>query len=553
MIRREEQGPGHMASGLVADNTDTSTIEVAGQKNHQEGSNESETRKIAEDQDVEVQRTPTNSSEPVYSAFTRREKIFIAVMASLGSFFSPFTGSVYLPAINTLADHYHTSVSNINLSVTTYMILQGTAPMFTGDFGDRFGRRPAIVLCFVIYLGANIGLGVQNSYAALLAVRCLQSAGSSGTVALARGVIADVVTPAERGSYLGFTMAGVSLAPAIAPIIGGALADSLGWRSIFWFLTIFTACFLLPYICFMPETNRKIVGDGSIRPTKWYHVSLMDVLRSRQESNETAASTQNALPKSKVKWYSLGGPWRTIKLFGEFDIILISIANAFNFGALYCLLTSNPAIFGSLYGFDDFKVGLCYLPLGAGCSVAGFVNGKLLDWNWRRTAKKNNLPYDRKRAPDLRNFPVEKARLQTLFPTLAPGLLALLPYGWALQYGAPLPVPLILQFFCGYSLTSASNTTQNLTVDLFPGMAATVSANNNLSRCLFGAGCAAVIKPMLDNMGWGWCFTFITIICATQFPLMWFEIRCGPKWREERRQREERKQKDKQAKKELKK
>ena len=191
--------------------------------------------------------------------------------------------------------------------------------------------------------------------------RCLQSAGSSGTVALARGVIADVVTPAERGSYLGFAMAGVAMAPAIAPIIGGALADSLGWRAIFWFLTIFTAAFLVPYICFMPETNRKIVGDGSIRPTKWFHVSLLDVLNNRKSRNDAVSSNQNALPKSNVKWYSLGGPWRTIKLFGEPDIILISICNAFNFGALYCILTSTPAIFGPLYGFNDFKVGLCYL------------------------------------------------------------------------------------------------------------------------------------------------------------------------------------------------
>ena len=83
--------------------------------------------------------------------------------------------------------------------------------MFTASIGDTVGRRPAIVLCFVIYLAANIALALQDSYAALLVLRCFQSAGSSGTVALARAVIADVATPAERGSYLGMAMASVSL------------------------------------------------------------------------------------------------------------------------------------------------------------------------------------------------------------------------------------------------------------------------------------------------------------------------------------------------------
>lgn len=160
---------------------------------------------------------------------------------------------------------------------------------------------------------------------------------------------------------MGWAMAGVALAPAIAPIIGGALADSLGWRSIFWFLTILTACFLLPYIAFMPETNRKIVGDGSIRPTKWYHMSLMDMLKKRQEGSDTVASSRVRPAGSQAKWYSLNGPWRTLSLFREPDINIISICNSFNIGALYIFITSNPAIFAPLYGFDVFQVGLCYL------------------------------------------------------------------------------------------------------------------------------------------------------------------------------------------------
>lgn len=493
------------------------------------------------DADVEAARdtvAATATPEAVnYSVFTRREKIFITAMASMTSFFSPFTASVYLPAINTLAVDYHTTVSKINLTITTYMILQAIAPMFTGDFGDTAGRRPAVVLCLVIYMAANIGLAVQDSYAALLIVRMLQSAGSSGTVALARGIIADVITPAERGTFMGVAFGLVMFAPAIAPIIGGVLANTVGWRWIFWFLAIFSGSFLLAYVALMPETNRHIVGDGSIRPTKWYHVSLMDVFRRRRETKCTSVVEGSLKPHHYRP--SLKGPWRTITLFLEKDIALISVYGCFLYGALYAFLTSTPVIFAKQYGLNDLQVGLCYLPIGIGCSIASFVNGRVLDWNWRRVAIKSGHPTDRRKNHDLRNFPIEKARLQVVFPTLLPGLMAMLPYGWALQYNAPLAVPLVLQFIIGWSLAACGNATQNLSVDLFPGMTATVSANNNLSRCLFGAGTAAVINPMLEGMGWGWTYTFITLLVTLSYPILYWVMRSGPRWREERRLRNE--------------
>ena len=72
-------------------------------------------------------------------------------------------------------------------------------------FSDSAGRRPAYIACFIIYIAANIGLALQRDYAALMVLRCLQSAGSSGTVALTYGVTADVVTSAERGMYIGYS------------------------------------------------------------------------------------------------------------------------------------------------------------------------------------------------------------------------------------------------------------------------------------------------------------------------------------------------------------
>ena len=127
-------------------------------------------------------------------------------MAAWGGFFSQLSTNIYFPALNTLSESYSVSSELINLTVTTYMIFQGLAPTIYGDLADMAGRRPANITGFVIYMGANIGLALQNSYPDLLVLRCLQSSGSSGTIALGNGVVADIATSAERGTYIGLVM-----------------------------------------------------------------------------------------------------------------------------------------------------------------------------------------------------------------------------------------------------------------------------------------------------------------------------------------------------------
>lgn len=68
----------------------------------------------------------------------------------------------------------------INLTVTSYLIVAAIAPALMGDMADQSGRRPIYILMFMFMIGANIGIALQKSYPALLVLRMLQSAGSSG-------------------------------------------------------------------------------------------------------------------------------------------------------------------------------------------------------------------------------------------------------------------------------------------------------------------------------------------------------------------------------------
>ena len=127
-------------------------------------------------------------------------------------------------------------------------------PSIFGDLSESIGRRPVYLINFSIYCAASVGLALQRSYVALLLLRMLQSARSSGAIALAHGVIGDIAAPHERGIYVGTTHIGFNSAPALEPVIGGLLAQRVGWPWIFVFLAGFSGALLAFLGLFLHET-----------------------------------------------------------------------------------------------------------------------------------------------------------------------------------------------------------------------------------------------------------------------------------------------------------
>ena len=178
---------------------------------------------------------------------------------------------------------------------------------------------------------------------------------------------------------------------------------------------------------------------------------------------------------------------------------------------------------------------------------ASILFGRLMDMNYKRVAKKVGFHIDLKRGDDMRSFPLEKARIQVFIIPLYFGIAAILCWGWTLEQNAPLAAPLVLSFIIGLCLTGSFNVMSTMLVDLYPKSPATATAANNLVRCLMGAAGTAVIIQMIDGMGRGWCFTFIAAVIFFTSPMLWAELKWGPKWREQRRVRMEKQEEEKEA------
>ncbi|KAI0382010.1 MFS general substrate transporter [Hypomontagnella monticulosa] len=495
---------------------------------------------------------PVVDQRPNYSVFTDWEKKGIVLGAAIGAFFSPLTAQIYLPALNVLAAEFNVSISQINLTVTTYMIFQGITPMFVGSLADSAGRRPAYFICFIIYICANIGCALAPSYPALLVLRMLQSAGSSTTVALCQAVVADIITSAERGHYVGYTALPILLAPAIGPVLGGVLSQEIGWRFIFWLLAIMAGVMLTLHALFLPETCREIVGDGSIRPHPFYRTGWQlckEALKRRRERRNpqlggdslTHTTSRTSTRRSlRIKKFNV---WQSIIILCEKEMAILLGYGGVVFTGFYCVATVMPTQLAENYGFDEITIGLMYLPMVGGSILAAVVNGRLMNWNYRRHCKIQGVPFERSKQQDLTEFPIERARLEIGVPMLILSTLIILGWGWAFQYRAHVAVPCVLLFLLGWCVIGFSNTINVLLVDVNVGSAGAATASNNLTRCLIGAAATAAIGPMINGVGVGWAFTILGLIYLLFSPMLFLVMKYGMKWRKEKRDRQQAKEK----------
>jgi multidrug resistance protein len=489
---------------------------------------------------------PPQPPPPVHSVFPKWQRIIYVYIASLAAFTSPVSSSIYYPAMSSLAHDLNVSLTDISLTITTYMVraasliyvcmanfyevFQGVAPTIVGGFSDRVGRRPAYFLSFTIFVGANIGLALQSNYAALLVLRCLQSCGSSGTVALSSAVVSDVATRQERGSYIGLAALGSSMGPALGPLIGGLLDHYLGWRAIFWFLTIFGGTMLLVILLFIPETGRNIVGNGSLPPQSWNR-PLIEYLRLRKSPSSSADVTTTQRSSKKRP-----GLLSTIPIILDKETFLSMFFSGIIYTGYYIILTGLPQQLQSTYNYNPIQVGLCYLPIGFGPMLIRPIIGRIMDANFRRHARKQGVEIVRNRQQSIDGFPIERARLEISLGMAYLSSAAIIPYGWVMHMDhPPLAAALVLLFFLGVFLSATFQPLTALLVDINPRSPAAATAAHQFVRCVLGAGGVAVVNPMLKGIGRGWTSTLIARVWVVFSACWWAVIYWGPKWRAQKK------------------
>ncbi|KAI8947712.1 major facilitator superfamily domain-containing protein [Xylaria longipes] len=482
-------------------------------------------------------RPSTNVVAEPYSIFDKRQKALIVFIAATAATFSGFASNIYFPALATVASDLDVTIELINLSVTSYLIFQGIAPSLWGPLSDAKGRRVAYCCTFLVLLGACVGLAETRNYATLVVLRSLQSSGSASTIAVGSAVIGDITTREERGGYMGVFQAGLLAPVAIGPVIGGAIAASLGWRAIFWFLTIYSGAFLVLLIISLPETLRSIVGNGGIRPSNPIAKYPLNFYQKTTKVKFTPqAQPIKATEKTKI---DVTGPIRI--LFSKQAAPLVVFV-AIYYTIWQMSITAMAVLFVDRYNLSEAQVGLTFIANGAGSIIDTLITGKILDADYRRIkAKYESAPSQSQsetgseQSPELQrdnaDFPLERARLR-LLPILA--LLqcaSILTYGWTIQHRVHIAVPIVTTFITGWTVTSMVSIVTTYLIDVFPEYKAASSASVSLARCLLSAVGISIVTPIIGAVGIGWTFTIavaVQLVALVGVGIQWI---FGGKWR----------------------
>ncbi|QIX02284.1 hypothetical protein AMS68_007801 [Peltaster fructicola] len=302
---------------------------------------------------VEGQSDVHEPSQP-YHVFGPGMKTFIVCIVSAVAALSGLSSYMYFPAQSKLSKDLGISRETVNLSITTYIIAQGIGPSFWGPLGDHQGRRATLVYTLLLFVGANVALALSTDGAMLMVFRALQALGSASTISLGAGIIADISPPSERGGYIGWFSGVRQLSLGLGPVIGGILAKYFGWRSIFWFLVAFSAASVLLVLLVLPETLRRIAGNGSsplsswrTRPVLWSLILRSGHNIDAESSNQSSNAELNKAAPLSVKVF-----FEPLMFLLEKDVFCALFFGSCIYTAWSMMIASTTYLFQDHYGFD---------------------------------------------------------------------------------------------------------------------------------------------------------------------------------------------------------
>ncbi|KAK5987072.1 MFS transporter OpS2 [Cladobotryum mycophilum] len=412
---------------------------------------------------------------------------------------APLGSSIFYPALPAMTQEFHINETTTNLAVAMYIVAMAIFPS---------GGPPSLS-------NSAAAPSTSTNIAMLIVFRVCSGGASASVQAVGAGTIADIWESRERGRAMSLFYLGPLMAPLVAPIIGGALAQAYGWKSTMYFLAVYGFVTLLMLLFFLPETFARKPPAPESQP--------LDRMPTAQSAKVRTKKFVTSLKRIFID------PLRIV-LFLRFPPVLITvIVGSIAFGSLYVQsITIQKEFSKPPYNYGQIIVGLLYLPAGLGYVTASFLGGKWIDYIMIREAKKANR-YDENGKLIL--LPEDRMRenmwiANVMYPV------GYLIFGWALNYHLIWIVPAIGSFIFGVaSMLVFSAATTMLTEFVRKRSSAAVAVNNCIRNLL---SCIAVLvtAPWINGVGVGWVFTTVALFCLVAGYLgIWVLWRNAVRWR----------------------
>ncbi len=231
--------------------------------------------------------------------------LILGGLAALG----PLSVDMYLPAFPGMASSLGTTLPSVESSLASYFAGLSVGQLFYGPIADRYGRKVPLLVGLVIYALASVACALAQSIEAVIALRFIQALGACGGMVIPRAIVRDRFGQQESARIFSLLMLIMGVAPILAPLLGGYLGTHIGWRSIFWFLLVFSSLAILASALFLRETHGshpEIKVSGSF-------LTFGRLLRDREFLRY---SLSGSIAQAGMFAYITGSPFVFIELFG---------------------------------------------------------------------------------------------------------------------------------------------------------------------------------------------------------------------------------------------
>ncbi|KAF2707724.1 MFS general substrate transporter [Pleomassaria siparia CBS 279.74] len=413
------------------------------------------------------------------------------------SILSPLASSMFTPGIAQIAKDLDTSTTSVIGTTTGFVVMLGIGPLILAPLSETFGRRNLYLVCFACFSILQIPTAVAPNVGFLIAVRSISGFFGSVGIANGGGTISDMFVPDQRAGIFGWYLLGPLLGPTLGPLFGGIIVERLGWRWIYWFLTI--VCFVntLAGYFFLRETYAPLIL--SQRKARFEH----DSQTQSSDGAKYRFEGEDARPMRVKLAHSLSRP---PKIFAQPIVATMAVYQALIFGTTYSLYTNFQDIYGNIYNFNTEQVGLAYLGPGLGFLFAVWFLVPRIDDVYKALAARH---HDNKPMPEYR------LPLANIGAVLIPA--SLFWFAWAVQMRVHWASSIASTFFYGVGQVVIFNSTQNYYIDSFEQYAASAIAAGTVFRSLVGGVMPLLAPDLFDRLGYGWgisVFAFVGVALA---------------------------------------
>lgn len=248
---------------------------------------------------------------------------FLLYLLCISAFFASLNQNIYSPIIPIIRDSFQVSITMVNLSVSIFIFITAIMQIVFGSIIDFKGARTILIPSIILTIIASIGCAITSNFTVFLICRILQAVGTAAIPLIAATTIGTVFQGEQRGSAMGTYQTMLSIAPAVAPVLGGFIGEKYNYPGVFWLLVAVSVILFI---------------------TNWIYFPEVRVGSKKELSGKTLISHYASIFKSKV---------------GS-SILILSF---FAFFLYFSFLVYLPILLTDHYQLSLQVVGLLYLPM----------------------------------------------------------------------------------------------------------------------------------------------------------------------------------------------